>query len=127
MTTTLTPTDADAIARMLIDTVLSGDAIVGVIDLDHDTPARARADLVPDAWTRLARDAARVVGEYRDVMQVVAELRSEISDPVAAAYRGDPRAEQVRLMDADAWAIYRDGWTVAVRRYRDALNSAASG
>ena len=127
MTTTITPADADTIARMLIDAVLSGEAIAGVIDLDADTAARARAELVPAAWAGLCRDAERVMGEYRDVMAGVAELRSEIGDLVSAAYRGDPQAEQVQLMDADAWAIYRDGWTAAVRRYRDALNAVASG
>ena len=127
MTTTITPADVDAVARMLIDRVLSGDAVVGAIDLDGDTANRARAELVPTAWAGLVRDADRVVDEYRAAMQVVAELRSEIGDLVSAAYRGDPRAERARLMDNDAWAIYRDDWTTAVRRYRDALAAVASG
>jgi len=127
MTTTLTPVDVEAIHRMLVDRVLSGDAIAGLIDLDRDTAARARADLVPDAWARLLRDAQRVVEEYRGAMAGAAVIRSEIGDLVAAAYRGDRQAERARLLDGDAWAIYRDGWTDAVRRYRDALNSAASG
>jgi hypothetical protein len=127
MITTLTTADAEAIARMLIDAVLSGDAIAGVIDLDRDTASRARAELVPAAWTELLRDADRVMAEYRGVMAGVAVIRSEIGDLVAATYRGDPQAERARLLDGDAWAIYRDGWTAAVRRYRDALDSAASG
>jgi hypothetical protein len=126
MITTLTTADAEAIARMLIDAVLSGDAIAGVIDLDRDTASRARAELVPAAWDRLCRDAERVVEEYRDVMADVAELRSEIGDLVGATYCGDSRSERARLMDADAWAIYRDGWTAAVRWYRDALAAVAS-
>ena len=127
MTTTLTPVDVEAIHRMLVDRVLSGDAIAGVIDLDRDTAVRARADLVPDAWARLLRDSDRVMAEYRGAMADIAVIRSEIGDLGTAAYRGDPQAERARLLDGDAWAIYRDGWTTAVRRYRDALDSAASG
>jgi hypothetical protein len=127
MTTAITPADIDAVARMLIDDVLAGDATAGVIDLDADTASRARAELVPAAWAELLRDADRVMAEYRGAMAGVAVIRSEIGDLVAATYRGDPQAERARRLDGDAWAIYRDGWTTAVRRYRDALNSAASG
>lgn len=125
MSAALTPADAEAIARMLLDRVLAGSAPAGVIDLDRDTAARAKAELVPDAWTRLVRDAQRAVEEYRDTMAGVDALRAEIGDLVAAAVCRDPRAERAQLMDSDAWGIYEDGWQAAVRRYRDALASAA--
>jgi hypothetical protein len=126
MTTTLTPVDVEAIHRMLVDRVLSGDAIAGLIDLDRDTAARARADLVPDAWAELLRDADRVMAEYAEMNQSIAERRARLGPGLSAWLCGDPaEKESILALERDAWVIYQEQWRAAAGRYRDALNAAA--
>jgi len=126
MTTAITPADVEAIHRMLVDRVLSGDAIAGVIDLDRDTAVRARADLVPDAWARLLRDADRVMAEYAEMNQSIAERRARLGPGLSAWLCGDPaEKESILALERDAWVIYQEQWRAAAGRYRDALNAAA--
>jgi hypothetical protein len=127
MTTTLTPVDVEAIHRMLVDRVLSGDAIAGLIDLDRDTAARARADLVPAAWAELLRDADRVMAEYAEMNQSAADRRGRLGPGLSAWLCGDPaEKESILALERDAWVIYQEQWRAAAGRYRDALNAAVN-
>ena len=126
MTTAITPADIDAVARMLIDDVLAGDATAGVIDLDADTASRARAELVPAAWAELLRDADRVMAEYAEMNQSIAERRARLGPGLSAWLCGDPaEKESILALERDAWVIYQEQWRAAAGRYRDALNAAA--
>jgi hypothetical protein len=126
MTTTLTPADIDAVARMLIDDVLAGDATAGVIDLDADTASRARVELVPAAWAELLRDADRVMAEYAEMNQSAADRRGRLGPGLSAWLCGDPaEKESILALERDAWDIYQEQWRAAVGRYREALNAAA--
>ncbi len=127
MTTTLTTADVDAIHRMLIDDFLTGEAIVGVIDLGGSTGDRARAELVPYAWARLLRDADRVTAEYAEMNQSAADRRGRLGSGLSAWLCGDPaERESILALERDAWGIYQEQWRTAVERYRDALNAAES-